>query len=269
MDPECVKLPGGADNIPPAGFPAKGDGGGVRPSALVAQSPIVCADPWNLRAAIQPSTMAHRQMIRFSPPTLVKFLAGVLLVQAATAIQVVAALSTGDAFSWILFATLSVTSGVFAALWFASIANHRSRETLFKANERFSREREQIRVEAERDKGRLLEKTQARVARATSQIRASGNLKAGAALSGLIGVSAFLLLAQFVSLGLMALTTAGGALAGYAVGRYQNRRLGKGTAAGHLPSKTEPLKAIRADPDAQATLPVSQRESLIRTDWVR
>lgn len=194
-------------------------------------------------------------MTRFSPPTLVKFLAGVLLVQAATAIQVVAALSSGDAVSWLLFTTLSVTSGVFAALWFASIANHRSRETLFEANERFSRERERIRVQAERDKGQILGKTQARVARAASQARASGNLKAGAALTGLIGVSAILLVAQFFSLGLMALTTAGGALAGYAAGRYQDRRLGKGAASGQIPGKAQPLKVLRADPDPPAPLP--------------
>ncbi len=206
-------------------------------------------------------------MIRFSPPTLLKFLAGVLLVQAATAIQVVAALSSGDAISWILFTSLSVTSGIFAALWFASIANHRGREALFEAHERFSQERERIRVQAERDKGRLLGKAQARLAKAASQARASGNLKAGAALTGLVGVSAFLLMAQFFSLGLMALTTAGGALAGYAVGRYQDRRLGKGPPSGQLPNKAEPLRVIRGDRDPPKTPPLSQRESLVRTNW--
>lgn len=185
-------------------------------------------------------------MIRFSPPTLLKFLAGVLLVQAATAIQVVAALTTGGAVSWILFATLSVTAGVFAALWLASIANHRSRETLFQAQARFSRERERIRLQSERDKTRLLGRTEVRVARAADQARSRGNLKASIAMAGLVGVSALLLMAQLFSLGLLVLTTAGAGLAGYAIGRYQDSRLRPEIGGRRLGRKAEALKVIEA-----------------------
>jgi hypothetical protein len=208
-------------------------------------------------------------MIRFSPPTLFKFLIGVLLVQAATAIQVVAALSTGGTGTWLLFTTLSVTSGVFAALWFSSIARHRSRETLFEAHESLSREREKIRVKAERDKTRLVGRAESRLARASNQARSKANLKAGAAIAGLVGVSAVMLLAQLFSLGLLALTTAGGALAGYTAGRYQAGRLRRSAESGRLATEAPPLRVVNQSREPPATTPTAEREKLGRARWAR
>ena len=104
-------------------------------------------------------------MLRFSLVSLIKFLVGILLLQGVTALLVVTALKSDLPQTWPLFVALGGTVGILVALWFNSIADSARHQSLAKAKESFSREREKIRVRAEQDKAREVKNTQKAAAR--------------------------------------------------------------------------------------------------------
>ncbi len=196
-------------------------------------------------------------MIRLVPSTLIKFLLGVLLVQAATAIQVIAAMASSGQGTWLLFALLSVTTGVFAALWLASIASHGTKETLHRAREGFSREREKIRVRAEQDKNKIVASTHRRVAREANRVRAKASFKVGAAVAGVLGLGGLMLLTQFFTLGLTVLATTGGAVAGYLIRARREER------SGQLLPRTPALRSIGAAGDSPESSYLGDQKTLV------
>lgn len=161
-------------------------------------------------------------MIRQHLFALFKFLIGILLIQVATGLQVMAALDSDKPQVWVLFGLLSLTLGVMAALWFLSIAGHSSQDSLVRAKEDFSRERERIRVQAEQEKVKVLKQTQQQMLKERDRTQAKANMKVGAAVAGVVGIGGLMLFTQFMTLGLLTLTAAGGALAGYAVRMRQD-----------------------------------------------
>jgi len=156
-------------------------------------------------------------MFRFSISNLLKFLTGILLVQGATAMLVYSAMRIEQAEIWLLFAALALIIGVLASFWFASIAGHLSKDQLARAREGFSREREKIRVRAEREKTKVIKQSHQQITKERNRVQTKANLKVGVAFAGAVGVGLVMLLAQFVTFGLLTLTTAGGALGGYLV----------------------------------------------------
>ncbi len=149
--------------------------------------------------------------------SLFKFLVGILLLQVATALVTYIALQTDLARTGILFAVLGATLGFLVSLWFESIAGGIREQALSRMQQRHSKERERIRLKAERDKARIEAK----------QGRGLGGakLKTGAAVGGLVGIGVTMMLAQFVTLGLLTISTAGGAALGYTVRSRQEKRL--------------------------------------------
>ena len=89
-------------------------------------------------------------MIRLSFSGLFKFLIGILLVQVATGILVVVAMRMENPELWILFGLLALTLCLISAFWFTSIITHAKQDAVAQIREDFSREREKIRVRAER-----------------------------------------------------------------------------------------------------------------------
>ncbi|MGH8608419.1 MAG: hypothetical protein ACREX9_13695, partial [Gammaproteobacteria bacterium] len=61
-------------------------------------------------------------MERFSLITVLKYLVGILLAQAAAVVMAIAVLQTHSVEHWGVFAVFALLIGIFAALWFASIA---------------------------------------------------------------------------------------------------------------------------------------------------
>ena len=78
-----------------------------------------------------------------------------------------------------------------------------------------AREREQLQLNAERAKTRLVKKTQQQIARESKITHSKANFKVGAVFSGAIGFGALMLLTELITLGLLTMSTAGGALGGY------------------------------------------------------
>lgn len=166
--------------------------------------------------------------------TLIRFLIGIFLLQGVTGLLVFTALSTQWRDTWPLFLMLAGSVGVLVALWFSAMVGADRRHVMARVSERFSKEREQIRVKAEQQRSKDI-RTHERLAAKASKAGGSGRgltLKSGAIVGGAVGVGAAMLLTQFVTLGLLTLATAGGAALGYGVRARQERlvagrRLGK------------------------------------------
>jgi len=146
---------------------------------------------------------------------MLKFLLGIVLVQAATVAIVLLAPADLQGANLLRVIVPVLVIGFVAAFWFASMAHHLRKDHLARVSEQFARERENLRVNAERSKARAMKQAQKDIAREARTTHAKANFKVGAAFSGIIAIGALLLLTQFLTVGIVALSTAAGALGGY------------------------------------------------------
>jgi hypothetical protein len=188
-------------------------------------------------------------MLPFSLTSLLKYLIGVLVVQGVTVLLVVTAYRTDLEKTGILFLMLNLAIGALTAFWFTSMAEGTRKQALSRAKEGFAREREKIRVRAEKEKTKEVRNSQRQINREKSRARTGSNLKTGLMLGGAAGVGLVMVLTQFVTLGLLTLTTAGGAALGYGL-RARQDRLGFGGKS--LPRAEKPVGVIEAQPSARA-----------------
>ncbi len=154
-------------------------------------------------------------MNRYGIFDLIKFLLGILLIQIATGIQVLVALRSGDREIWLLFGLLSLTLAGIAALWLTSIANHARKDAIARVKDDFSREREKIRVRAEREKTKVIEKSHQQIIKHRDRARTKSDLKAGVSFAAVVALGSVMLFTQFITLGMLLMTAAGSAVAGY------------------------------------------------------
>ena len=198
-------------------------------------------------------------MLTLHISSLIKFLIGIVFLQGSTGLLVYTALRTDLTQTWPLFAALGITLAAMTALWFNAIADGARKEALAKVQASFSREREKIRVRAEQDKAREVKNTQRQAERQQQRARVGGQFKTGLLIAGGGGAGLLLLMTQMISLGMLALTTAGGAAIGYGV----RARLGNGGAgAGFLGlgRREKPLPVLEAHiEEAQVALPKPRR----------
>ena len=143
-----------------------------------------------------------------------RFFLGILAVQIATVALVLLAPDL-QGFGWLRLLIPLLVVGVFAAFWFGSITKYKSKDELSQLKEEHAREREKIQLNAERAKTRLVKKTQQQIAREAKITHSKANFKVGAAFAGAIGAGALMLLTELLTLGLLTISTAGGALGGY------------------------------------------------------
>lgn len=157
---------------------------------------------------------------------MLRFLPGIVIIQIATIAMVFLAPENLQGVAWLRLFIPILVVGFFAAFWFSSMAKQKSKDEIANLQSVHAREREKIQVNAERAKTRLIKKTQQQITRETKIAHGKANFKVGAAFSGLIGMGALMLLTEFLTLGIMTLTTAGGALGGYFYrGRKANEKL--------------------------------------------
>lgn len=149
-------------------------------------------------------------MLPFSLTSFLKYLIGVLFVQGVTVLLVVTAYRTDLGQTGLLFLLLNLAIGALTAFWFTSMAEGVRKQALSRAKEGFAREREKIRVRAEKEKTKEARSSRQQTSRELQRVRAGGNLKTGLLLGGAAGLGAVMVLTQFVTLGLLTLSTAGG-----------------------------------------------------------
>ena len=176
-------------------------------------------------------------MTPFSLPAFFKFLIGIFLLQGATALLLMTAQDTDLHKSGWLIGLLGILIGLIAALWFSTIASHASQHSLIRASEKYSRQRDRILRQAEKEKTREIRNSHQQVLRETRRLQSRSTLKLGAAMTGIAGLGVMLLFTQFMTLGLLAVSATGGALLGYGIRARQYPAIGRSSDAtgGSLP----------------------------------
>ncbi len=151
-----------------------------------------------------------------------RFLPGIIIVEAAMVALVTAFMNASTEANWIPMALLVAIVTVLVAFWFGSIADHVKKDALAQAKDDFVRDRENLLVTAEADKRKVVEQSHKQLIKETNQVHAKANFKLGAAFVGILSIGAVLLSVELMTIGLLTLTTAGGALAGYVIRARQD-----------------------------------------------
>ena len=153
-----------------------------------------------------------------------RFLLGILIIQIATVALVSLAPENLQGIAWLRLLIPVLLVAVFSAFWFDAIATHKNKDQLSRLQAKHAREREKIQVNAERAKTRLVKQSQQQIATETKRAHGKANFKVGAILAGAIGFGALMLLTEMFTLGILTITTAGGALSGYVFRGYKEKK---------------------------------------------
>ena len=157
-------------------------------------------------------------------PLMLKLFLGLVLVQVVTALLLYAWWRTGSTDAAFTFAALGIALALFAALWLASIARGHKAEALLRAENHLARERERHKRLAAEHRVKAVENMHRQVERETKRIRNRSNVKLYSAFAGVAGLGTLLLLTQFLSLGVLLISSSGGAVAGYLLRLRQEAR---------------------------------------------
>jgi hypothetical protein len=184
-------------------------------------------------------TLEDMAMSPFSLPAFLKFLIGVFLLQGATALLLITAQEADlDRSGWLL-GSLGLLIGVIASLWFSAITSHASQHSFVRASEKFNRQRDRLRRQAEKDKAKEIRESHLQILRESRRLQNRTVLKMGTAMAGIAGLGVLLLFTQFMTLGLLAVSATGGTLLGYGIRARQYPTIRKTSDAepGSLPGK--------------------------------
>ena len=144
-----------------------------------------------------------------------KFLLGIILVQVVTALLIYLSPTTLDEMSLLRLVIPLFFVALMVAFWFSSISTNFKKDTEHKLSNKFAKEREELRVKAERAKTRVVKQAQKDIANEAKITHAKANFKVGASFAGVLAIGALFMLAQLVTVGLLTMTAAGGAIGGY------------------------------------------------------
>ncbi len=162
---------------------------------------------------------------------MIKYFAGIIFIQCITVLLTLLYATDMNPTECIkLGVSLLIIAGL-AAFWFSSLSELQNSQRVMRLKERFAKERERLKVTAERDKTKVVKSAQQQIANEARRTHTKANFKVGAAFASAIGVGFIMLLTELLTIGLLTMTTAGGALGGYL---YRSKRLS------HAPNDTSP-----------------------------
>lgn len=114
--------------------------------------------------------------------------------------------------------------GIIGAFWFASISRHAAERAVTRLKDSHAREREKLKVQVERDRTKMVEQTQKEIRKQTRRVTGKANLKVGLAFAGAAAAGVVLIITELITLGIITMTTAGGAMGGYLMRGRQAKR---------------------------------------------
>ena len=148
---------------------------------------------------------------------MLKYFPGILIIQAATVALTLAAYKSADKEILLAVMILAFVIGLVSAFWFASIASHAKKDALARASAEFYKQREKLRVNAEREKTKLVRKSHEQIRKETNRAHARTSFKLGAGFIGIVAAGSLMIFSQLFTLGLLTLALGGGALGGYLI----------------------------------------------------
>lgn len=146
---------------------------------------------------------------------MLRFFLGLSLVQLVIAVLVQFSPLSSSLEKALLTAFVIILMSTVVTLWFNTIARHQADKRIAVLKERFASEREKLNVNAEKEQKKLLKKTQKEIETERRKQSTRANLKIGGTIAVAAGFGVIMLMSQFFTLGLLSLTTAGGAIGGY------------------------------------------------------
>ena len=146
---------------------------------------------------------------------MLKFIFGILLLQVITIALVLIAPADLANWDWLRLVIPVLIAGLLTAFWFGSIAARQRKDKISRLKEHHAKERETIRVNAERAKSELVKQAQRKTLQEVKRASTRANIKIGLAFAGAAGLGGLLILTQFMTLGWLTLAAAGGGLGGY------------------------------------------------------
>ncbi|WP_339136295.1 MAG: hypothetical protein WGN25_00175 [Candidatus Electrothrix sp. GW3-4] len=150
---------------------------------------------------------------------MIKFLPGIIILQVVTAgLAYLVITGSPSSENHLLFAliALDIAFILLMALWFSALARQHNFAAMESLKEAHAKEREKLRVNAERQKNRLANKKNKEMLKETKRAYAMANIKTGTVVTGLVVLGGGVLLyTQFITFGSMLLTAGGGGLLGY------------------------------------------------------
>lgn len=150
-----------------------------------------------------------------------RFLPGVLLVQLVACallwLNLDAISAEGQSLmAWARFLIPLLVVALVTAFWFGALSRHLADDRIAAQQAEFAKEREKLKVAAERSKTRVIEKSQKEITKQAKRSQAKASFKVGAAITGVVAFGVFMTFTQFALMGLMLLGGAGALLGGYA-----------------------------------------------------
>jgi len=156
-----------------------------------------------------------------------KFLPGILLLQLVTGGLLFAAINKSEEPQLVIvIISLSLIVAILAAFWFATIAREMHKTEQNKMQEKHARDREQILVNAEREKADIASESYRKIEKETKKAHAKANFKVGFAFAAAASVGGLMIFTQLVTVGMMVLIATGSGLAGY-LARARHERISK------------------------------------------
>ena len=146
-----------------------------------------------------------------------KIFFGIILVEIATVILFYLSASNLQGMGILQLIVPLLFIALLVSFWFDSLLGHSKKDVIEKMKDSFAKEREEIRIKAEKN-----------IAKEAKVTHAKANFKVGAAFAGVLGVGGLFVIAQMVTAALLTLTAAGGVATGY---YYRGKRLAKREAA--------------------------------------
>lgn len=154
---------------------------------------------------------------------MLRFLPGLILLQIITICLILLAPDDITGMQWLRIGIPLVISAVLIAFWFGSLALQMRQGAIARLKDKHAKEREKIKINAERAKHRVTKDAHKHVEKEIRRTSSKANFKVGAAVAGAVGLGGLLMLTQFMTLGIVLMTTAGGAMSGYML-RYKQEK---------------------------------------------
>jgi len=175
---------------------------------------------------------------------MIRFLFGIVLMQLVT-VALVYLSPELQGMAWLRLVIPLLVIGLFGAFWFSSIAKHQAKDAVRIAVAEHAKEKEKIQIKAEKEKVRLIKKTQQQITKENNSAHRKANVKVGAAFATTIGFGAILLLTELLLLGMLTMSTAGGALGGYLWRAKKGDKRLSSYKTKQMNDENEPLESIK------------------------